>query len=132
MNNGHIIEMIRDINRLKIENAALKIEISKIDLKIGKTARNLHKIKPEKFVRYLKSVETNIHELHHRLAAMIERVTVATELDYYCRQKKDPNAELIREIVIRTFDKPDQWWLDRRTYSLGRWYDFFLQQGHEA
>jgi hypothetical protein len=60
----------------------------------------------------IRAAESRVQELSERLAGLIDRITVATELAHYLRRLDlpgDQRAELMFATVW-AFDLPDTWW----------------------
>lgn len=84
--------------------------------------KRVNALDPEYVTMHLETLERDAAELHSRLQAMIQRITVATELSRLLGS--GPNGDEMRRRLIHLFDKPDEFWAATTDYEIGQWLSY--------
>lgn len=91
----------------------LQATVGGLDRRTIAMKSRLDTIEPHAVEKKLNSITDDVEHLHDRLGVMIAKVTVATEVSFWARQKGEEVSNRINAAVIRAFDRPDEWWRNR-------------------
>lgn len=67
-------------------------------------------------------------ELKTRLSMLLEKLVVVSEVAFAARNAPNKIAGEVALNAVRAIDNDDQWWSDRKNYSIKEWFEEFSTQ----
>ena len=128
---------------LRLDNRVAKYSerLNGAEKNIKSAVSRLNAIEPDKVEQNFRRMDARVGELGERLALLITKTTVATEVPWMVRrimdekvrsgkvekQRAEEFLNVTRAAVIRSFDYPDAWWDENGNKYMGQVLDALLE-----
>ena len=123
----HQGQLTNTFRNLKATIANHSGRIKRIEDELDEAAKRFRDFDPVRTEKLLDNIRGRSAELSRRMQAHLLKETVLTEVSCHLRKNAPSDLPAVQEQITLWFDKDNEWWLDRKTYTIQTWVGKAIQ-----